>query len=142
MRRTLFLLALGALAVAIPLVAAHASGGEGARFWGPAIFGLVVLTAPSLLFLFGLRAYLEQRDLIHRGAGRVPLPPPVPGFLPVPLAEAREGRCPLCHEDFGAEDACVRCEDCATLFHRGCVNEIGSCSTLGCSQQRAGRERA
>ncbi len=129
MRRTLFLLSLGALAVAIPVLGAYAAGGSGSRFWGPLIFGWVVLSAPSLLILYGLRAYLEQRDLVYRGRGQVPLPAPVAGFRPVPLAEEREGRCPLCHEDFGGEDACVRCEDCETLFHRGCVHEIGSCST-------------
>ena len=42
--------------------------------------------------------------------------------------------CPLCRESLlgsdplGAED----CVGCGTFYHRGCLIEMGGCSTLGC----------
>jgi FHA domain-containing protein len=48
--------------------------------------------------------------------------------------KSQERVCPLCREDARSE-ACGRCVECETVYHRSCYLELGGCSTLGCSEQ-------
>jgi predicted DCC family thiol-disulfide oxidoreductase YuxK len=43
-----------------------------------------------------------------------------------------KARCTYCHDDAGTEDA-KTCPRCRAILHPGCEDELGGCSTLGCS---------
>lgn len=67
-----------------------------------------------------------------------------PRFFPVTPAHVLRGdvqvgahqRCPYCHDSLmGQGETLLRCADCATLYHPGCVPR--GCATLGCANQGA-----
>lgn len=48
--------------------------------------------------------------------------------------EGRRARCPYCHGELsGDEPDLVACRECRTVHHRGCFEENGSCTILGCA---------
>ncbi|MCA8925754.1 MAG: hypothetical protein KDD82_28355 [Planctomycetes bacterium] len=67
-----------------------------------------------------------------------------PRFFPVTPTHVLRGevqlsphqRCPYCHDSLmGQGETLLRCADCATLYHPGCVPR--GCATLGCANQGA-----
>lgn len=44
-------------------------------------------------------------------------------------------KCPLCREPLRSEDQLYTCSNCGTAHHKECAEEMGGCSTLGCSRK-------
>ncbi len=42
--------------------------------------------------------------------------------------------CPICQSNIGQGEPCVECSECKQVHHRECWQEIGGCSTYGCTQ--------
>ncbi len=44
--------------------------------------------------------------------------------------------CPYCHVDLDRNEHLISCAACKTVLHRECLEEAGSCPTIGCRNHR------
>lgn len=49
----------------------------------------------------------------------------------------KRGKCPVCRVKLRADTQVLRCQECATAYHRDCWQMVGKCARYGCARSTA-----